>query len=103
MHLTMKSLLLSPFIPLLLIVITYVHRNSPAALVIATPIPTSLYNATDKVVVLTSDNFTSTVYQSKTAWLIEFYAIWCGHCRSYANVWMRHIVLLSTSDLLSVH
>ena len=47
---------------------------------------TSLYNASDKVIILTSKNFSSTVYQSKTAWLIEFYAGWCGHCQSYANV-----------------
>jgi thiol-disulfide isomerase/thioredoxin len=46
----------------------------------------SLYNSTDKVTVLVSQNFSSTVYQSKTAWLIEFYASWCGHCQSYANV-----------------
>ena len=85
MHLVMKSLLLSQSIPLLVLVISgYVHQTSPAALAIAEPM--SLYNATDQVVVLTSQNFSSTVYQSQTAWLIEFYAFWCGHCRSYANV-----------------
>jgi thiol-disulfide isomerase/thioredoxin len=46
----------------------------------------SLYNSSDKITVLGSENFSSTVYQSKTAWLIEFYASWCGHCRTYANV-----------------
>ena len=52
----------------------------------------SLYNATDKIVVLESQNFSSTVYNSNTAWLVEFYASWCGHCVSYANV--GHIFLL---------
>jgi thiol-disulfide isomerase/thioredoxin len=46
----------------------------------------SLYTENDKITILTSHNFSSTVYQSKTAWLIEFYASWCGHCQSYANV-----------------
>lgn len=46
----------------------------------------SLYTQNDKVTILTGQNFSSTVYQSKTAWLIEFYASWCGHCQSYANV-----------------
>jgi thiol-disulfide isomerase/thioredoxin len=46
----------------------------------------SLYGVNDKITVLTGQNFSSTVYQSKTAWVIEFYASWCGHCQSYANV-----------------
>ncbi len=46
----------------------------------------SFYNATDKITILNSDNFLSTVYHSDTAWLIEFYASWCGHCQSYATV-----------------
>jgi thiol-disulfide isomerase/thioredoxin len=46
----------------------------------------SFYNGSDKLTVLNSDNFLSTVYQSNTAWLIEFYASWCGHCKSYATV-----------------
>ncbi len=46
----------------------------------------SLYTGNDKVTILTAQNFSSTVYGSKTAWLVEFYASWCGHCQSYANV-----------------
>lgn len=46
----------------------------------------SLYKKNDKVVVLARQNFTSTVYKSPTAWLVQFYASWCGHCQSYANV-----------------
>ena len=49
----------------------------------------SLYNANDKVSVLGGQNFSSTVYQSETAWLIEFYASWCGHCQNYAKVRVR--------------
>ena len=49
----------------------------------------SLYNSNDKLVILVAKNFSSTVYQSETAWLIEFYASWCGHCQTYANVRLR--------------
>jgi thiol-disulfide isomerase/thioredoxin len=46
----------------------------------------SLYNATDKITVLNGQSFSSIVYQSDTAWLVEFYANWCGHCQSYVAV-----------------
>lgn len=46
----------------------------------------SLYKANDKLHILTSQNFSSNVYQSKTAWVVEFYASWCGHCQAYAKV-----------------
>jgi thiol oxidase len=46
----------------------------------------SFYNASDKITILNSDNLLSIVYQSNTAWLIEFYASWCGHCLNYATV-----------------
>lgn len=35
----------------------------------------------ETTVTLTSDNFARSVYNSKSVWLIEFYAPWCGHCK----------------------
>lgn len=61
-----------------------IRPSSSAA--IAPSIFASLYNSTDKVIVLDSQNFPSTVYNSSTAWLVEFYASWCGHCQNYAKV-----------------
>ena len=57
----------------------------------------SLYNSNDKVVILVAKNFSSTVYQSETAWLVEFYASWCGHCQRYAKV-ERRIFSLPRQD-----
>ena len=39
------------------------------------------------VVTLTADNFDSLVLGSDDLWLVEFYAPWCGHCKSLAPEW----------------
>lgn len=44
--------------------------------------------ATDKdVVVLDDSNFDSAIYGSKDIWMVEFYAPWCGHCKSLEPEW----------------
>eukprot|EP01132_Coremiostelium_polycephalum_P010054 gene10054-12323_t len=41
----------------------------------------AFYEKTD-VVVLNKNNFATTVFGSDHIWLVEFYAPWCGHCKS---------------------
>jgi protein disulfide-isomerase A6 len=40
-----------------------------------------------EVMVLTEANFEQTVYGSKDIWMVEFYAPWCGHCKSLEPEW----------------
>eukprot|EP00088_Acartia_fossae_P014674 TRINITY_DN1788_c0_g1_i10.p1 TRINITY_DN1788_c0_g1~~TRINITY_DN1788_c0_g1_i10.p1 ORF type:complete len:435 (-),score=163.69 TRINITY_DN1788_c0_g1_i10:843-2147(-) len=39
------------------------------------------------VVELTDGNFKKKVFNSDQGWLVEFYAPWCGHCKSLAGPW----------------
>lgn len=48
-----------------------------------------LYSSTDDVIELTPSNFNREVLQSDALWLIEFYAPWCGHCKSLAPEWKK--------------
>lgn len=44
----------------------------------------ALYSGRDDVVELTSGNFKQKVLQSDQLWMVEFYAPWCGHCKTLA-------------------
>ncbi|TDH72548.1 hypothetical protein CCR75_009213 [Bremia lactucae] len=40
------------------------------------------YGPKDSVTILTDKNFKKEVLQSPDYWLVEFYAPWCGHCKT---------------------
>lgn len=46
-----------------------------------------LFAESTTVVELVPSKFNSTVLSSKLAWVIDFYADWCPHCRHFAPVW----------------
>ncbi|XP_063977278.1 sulfhydryl oxidase 1 [Diachasmimorpha longicaudata] len=46
-----------------------------------------LYSASDDIVVLNSDNLKTSIGNGTTAWFVEFYNSWCGHCHRFAPTW----------------
>lgn len=49
----------------------------------------AFYSSSDDVVVLTPANFNERVINSKDLWIVEFYAPWCGHCKSLTPEWKK--------------
>jgi len=49
----------------------------------------ALYDSSDDVVELTASNFNNLVIGGDEVWMVEFYAPWCGHCRSLAPEWKK--------------
>ena len=48
----------------------------------------AMYKNPGPVVELTGANFKKEVVDDKDSmWLVEFYAPWCGHCKSLAPSW----------------
>jgi len=43
-----------------------------------------LYSPEDKIVQLNNTNFQANICGSQTAWMVEFYSSWCGHCIHFA-------------------
>jgi protein disulfide-isomerase A6 len=41
-----------------------------------------MYDASSQVVEITASNFQTRVIDSDSVWIVEFYAPWCGHCKS---------------------
>ncbi|KAF7687285.1 sulfhydryl oxidase 2 [Silurus meridionalis] len=46
-----------------------------------------LYTEEDPLVILSSDTLKQTLFNSSTAWLVQFYSSWCGHCVHYSPTW----------------
>jgi protein disulfide-isomerase A6 len=57
----------------------------------------------DVIKTLTEENFEETVLKSKDMWLVEFFAPWCGHCKSLAPEWAKAAsILKGTAKLAAV-
>lgn len=74
------------------------HIIAGAILFVVVTFTNALYSNTDDVVELTASNFRSKVLDSDELWLVEFYAPWCGHCKSLAPEWKKAATQLKVCD-----
>lgn len=52
-------------------------------------VTSGFYSANDHVETLTPANFDSKVINDDAVWIVEFYAPWCGHCKSLTPEWKK--------------
>jgi len=70
--------------------ITMISRLYVLLLCVLLPsITHGFYDEEDHVVELDQDNFEALVTSSDDIWLVEFYAPWCGHCKTMAPEWKK--------------
>ncbi|XP_074526946.1 sulfhydryl oxidase 2 [Halichoeres trimaculatus] len=46
-----------------------------------------LYTEQDPLLILSSSSLKPTVSNSSSAWLVQFFSSWCGHCIQYSSTW----------------
>ena len=62
-----------------------------------------LYDERDAVVILDHANFHSTISGREHAWLVEFYASWCGYCRNFAPIFKREKQIFTKGTLICAY
>uniref|UniRef100_A0A0N4Z162 Sulfhydryl oxidase n=1 Tax=Parastrongyloides trichosuri TaxID=131310 RepID=A0A0N4Z162_PARTI len=88
----MKTILFTKyFIFLTLLIAKYCNTEVANYTTIPNGTHPTLYTDEDYVIQLDNDTFIDTVYcenqENCTAFIVEYYADWCGHCRSYAPMY----------------
>uniref|UniRef100_UPI0037E73B37 sulfhydryl oxidase 2 n=1 Tax=Semicossyphus pulcher TaxID=241346 RepID=UPI0037E73B37 len=46
-----------------------------------------LYTEEDPLLILSSSSLKPTLSNSSSAWLVQFFSSWCGHCIQYSSTW----------------
>jgi len=47
----------------------------------------AIYEDDTPVALLTQDSFDTEVLRGASPWIVEFYAPWCGHCKTLKDDW----------------
>lgn len=80
-----------PYAALLLVIsfiLTFIgNGNTSLAVSAAAAEPTSVKPTQGGVITLNAKNFDASLKEDGKAWLIEFYAPWCGHCTRFASTY----------------
>lgn len=63
--------------------------NSGLPLPLSEPEELGLYDSTNKVIILTSTNFNTSIFGQDHASLVEFYNSYCGHCKRFAPTYKK--------------
>ena len=63
------------------------HRTTITLLATTLAGVNALYSSNSDVIKLTASNWKTEVINSDKLWMVEFYAPWCGHCKSLAPSW----------------
>lgn len=48
-----------------------------------------LYSSADHIVLLENDTISNVIHNSPSAWVVEFYSSFCGHCHAFAPTWKK--------------
>ena len=48
-----------------------------------------LYSSVDHIVLLENDTISNVIHNSPSAWVVEFYSSFCGHCHAFAPTWKK--------------